>query len=168
MDSFIHWLSQIDNKILWLLSPVYVWFVKLVFSKLKELHARNSEHTARLRVEALKQQLENPPTLLGSVAYLVCFLPIPFALAMVVGTLYLVPFRGVEAPLLDPETAQWLWARILFYVCLLMYVIFATLSYFGIEVAWRLRHGEARYVENYNAAIQKKIAKLKKKYPNLQ
>jgi hypothetical protein len=47
-------------------------------------------------------------------------------------------------------------------------VVFGVLTIYGIKVAFQLRHGEARYQENYRAALQKRINKLKDKFPRLQ
>jgi len=46
-------------------------------------------------------------------------------------------------------------------------VLFGALTAQGLFVVSRLRHGEARYAENYKAGIQGRIDKLKKKFLNL-
>jgi hypothetical protein len=47
------------------------------------------------------------------------------------------------------------------------YGLFGNLAIHGIVVAYRLRHGGARYSDNFEAGTQKQIDRLKKKFPKL-
>jgi hypothetical protein len=164
------WFGKPDTiykTVLWLLSPVYVWAAKKSWRKVKELNDLTSERAARIRLASLRGAVDNPPTLLSSVAYLVCFLPLPIALVATVGTIYFVPFRPAPRVSVDPQVVATVVYTVLFVVCLINYVLFAVLTLYGIQVAYRLRHGEALYAENYKKSIQKQIDRLMGKFPGL-
>jgi hypothetical protein len=170
------WFTKPDTifkTVLWLLSPVYVWLAKKALKKVQEFHFWSSERAARIGLVSLRKALNAPPTLLESVAYLVCGLPLPVASVMMVATVWLAPIRPLALfarflvyPIHD-ETAQKVLYTFLFALCLINYLVFGVLTIYGIQVAYRLRHGEALYAENYTKEIQKKIDRLMKKFPNL-
>jgi hypothetical protein len=87
---------------------------------------------------------------------------------MTVGVLYFAP-RPLPPSLyvLDPGTAEYILRTIFFCLFLLNYLLFGVLAAHGVHVAYRLRHGEARYADNYKVATQKRIDRLKKKFPQL-
>src|SRR5689334_7919830 len=103
---FPDWLTKPESLfriLLFLLSPGYVWLVKKLWQMFSEWNALTSERAARISLVFLKKALDNTPTLLESVAYLVCFLPIPIALTTTFGVLYFAPFEFTSShPLLDP------------------------------------------------------------------
>jgi hypothetical protein len=166
------WFTKPDTifkLVLWLLSPLYVWLAKKVWKKIEGWHALSSERAARIRMVSLRKALDNPPTLLESVAYLVCALPFPTALAMMLGVLYFVPFRPPSVGLvpLDPYTAEVVASTFVTALCFVNYLLFGVLTLYGIAVAYRLRDGEAQYAENYKKGIQKQIDRLTSKFPEL-
>jgi hypothetical protein len=169
-----HWYSQPDTifkLVLWLLSPAYVWLAKLVWNKLREAYSSSSERNARRQILSLRQELANPPTLLGSVAYLVCFLPLPFALIGAWAILYLAPNPRELLPapfLIDAKTGDFIVRSFFLLMSLTTYMLFGVLTIFGARVAYHLRHGEAKYVDNYRATIEAQIQRLKKKFPALE
>ena len=124
------------------------------------------ESVAKSRLTYLYKELEHPPALLESVALIVCFLPIPFA---IIGGFLLLYFAPPPPPIfmIDPILAHKIGRAFLVLLCLVIYSVFGVLAIQGIRVAYRLRNGEARYHENYRAGIQKQIDKLKKKFPRL-
>jgi hypothetical protein len=161
--------ESIFRTVLWLLGPFLAWFVgKFIVQRVEVWHASRTERTARARLPYLYKSKDNPPTLLSSVAYLVCFLPLPIFLTTLVLTLYFSPPPSYPpAYTLDPHLAQSIRLNTLAILSFCIYVLFGVLTIYGIKVAYWLRHGEARYAENYRAGIQKKIDRLKKKFPQL-
>jgi hypothetical protein len=165
---FPDWLTQPESQlkiVLFLLSPGYVWLAKKLGRRISDWHALRSERAARISLTYLKKSLTNPPTLLESIAYLVCFLPIPIALTMMYGSFYFDPLPPPQ--FFDRHTAEYIsrtFAACLFFV---NYLLFGLLTAHGVQVAYRLRHGEARYADNYKAATQRRIDRLKRKYPQL-
>jgi hypothetical protein len=167
---FPEWFTKPDTifkTVLWLLSPVYVWAAKRLWKKAQELNAWSSERAARIRLVSLRRAIDSPPTLLESVAYLVCGLPLPIASVMMVGALSFVPVRPPAIYPVDPQTAQKLDYTLIFLLCFINYIVFGVLTLYGIQVAYRLRHGEALYAENYKKSIQKQIDRLTKQFPSL-
>lgn len=159
--------ESLFRTLLWVLSPLLAWFVgKKLIQRFEAWNEATSETAARASLTYLYKALENPPSLLESVAYIVCFLPVPVALTMMFGVLYLMPFPLPHLQL-DPELAQKMRASFLYLAFLFNYLLFGVLAVHGITVAYRLRHGEPRYAENYKAGIQKRIDRLRKKYPRL-
>jgi hypothetical protein len=168
---FPEWFTQPDTifkTVLWLLSPAYVWLTKKLWKKVQEFNALASEQAARVKLASLGKALDSPPTLLESVAYLVCGLPLPIVSTMMVGSLY---FLALSHPLpvypVDfhmPETINYIFFFVLFFV---NYVVFGVLTIYAVQVAYRLRHGEAHYAENYKKGIQKQIDRITMKFPNL-
>ncbi len=152
---------------MWFLGPFFAWLVgKLIIRRFEAWNEAASEAAAARTLPQLHKMLENPPSLLESVAYIVCFLPIPIALTMMVGALLFWPGHR-QSLLINQELALRLWWIFLYALFLFNYLLFSVLAFRGISVAYRLRHGEARYAENYKAGIQKRIDRLKKKYPRL-
>ena len=87
---------------------------------------------------------------------------------MTLGTLYFLPRPPSDFPLiLDPHTAEKIFGLFFGTLCFVNYVLFSVLTLYGIQVAYRLRHGEARYAENYKLGIQKQIDRLVKRFPKL-
>ena len=88
---------------------------------------------------------------------------------MTASTVYFARFAPRPPPpvQIDPHIAHVVIVTVLFAVSFLNYLIFSYVTVYGIKVAYRLRHGEARYADNYKAEIQKRIERLRKKFPNL-
>jgi len=159
--------ESLFRTVLWFLGPFFAWLVvKKVIQRFETWNEAVSEAAARRSLPGLYKALENPPSLLESVAYIICFLPVPVALTMMFGVLFFMPFSLPHAQL-DYELALKVRATILYVLFLFNYLLFGVLAIHGISVAYRLRHGEARYAENYRAGIQKRIDRLRKKYPRL-
>jgi hypothetical protein len=152
--------------LLWLASPFLTLLVGKVLRHVEAWHAARSESTAKASLVYLYNALSNPPTLLQSVAHMVCFLPIPIALTMALLLMYVLPVRLPHLQL-DPGLAWEIRATFLSLIFFSNYVLFGFLAVYGIRVAYWLRHGEARYGDNYKAGIQKRIEQLKKKFPQL-
>ncbi len=157
------------RTVLWFLGPFLAWFVgRFIIQRIESWHAAQTEANAKASLTYLYQSIENPPTLLSSVAYLVCFLPLPIFLTALVLTLYF-SLRPSYPPVypFDPHLAQSIRHNTLSFLSFCIYGLFGVLTVYGIKVAYWLRHGEARYAENYRAGVQKKINRLKKKFPQL-
>ena len=92
---------------------------------------------------------------------------------MMVATVWLAPVRPpalfgrVLLYPVDSATAEKLFYTFLFVVCFINYVVFGVLTVYSIQVAYRLRHGEALYAENCKKGVQKQIDRLTKKFPGL-
>ena len=150
---------------LFLLSPVYVWLAGKTVRYVRAWHESRTESVARVRLAVLYKALENPPTLLESLAYIVCFLPLPIASVLIFFVIYFAP--PPPALPLNPRLGHEIFDTLSFLLFFSNYVLFGLLATHGIRVAYRLRHGEARYAENYKATVQKQINQLKKKFPRL-
>ncbi len=168
---FPDWLTKpemIFAVVLWLTSPLWGWFVQ----RARSWYASRSELSARARMEYLQQKIVRPPTLVESLAFIICFLPIPFTMAMVWPVLYFSPPPPSWLPKVqDPHTAHVgieIVREVLFLVFFCTYTLFGVLTVHGIYVAFLLRNGAANYADNYKAGIQKRIDKLRKKYPQLK
>jgi len=160
--------ESVFRTVLWLLGPFLAWFVgKVIVRRIETWHASRSEFAAKASLVYLYQAMDNPPTLLTSVAHIVCFLPLPIVSTALLFTLYLSPrIQPLYRPI-DPQLAQnilWTFLSLLFFF---NYLLFGVLAIYGIKVAYWLRHGEARFAENYRAGVQKRIDRLKKKFPQL-
>lgn len=161
--------ESLYRTMLFLTSPLYVWLMGKAVRHMKAWHASRTESVARVRLASLSRALENPPTLLESVGYIVCFLPLPIVVTLILFVLYFAP-QPAQPPHPDPRLAhlaQEMVGTFFFLLFFLNYLIFGALAFHGIQVAYRLRHGEARYAENYKAGVQKQIDRLKKKFPRL-
>jgi hypothetical protein len=155
---------------LWLLGPFFTWFIgRAVLRRYEAWEAALSESNARAELAYLYKALDSPPTLLESLAYIICFLPIPIFVVAFCFTLYFSP-RPHLAPLfyLDPDVAQQVRRTAGLVLSLFCYTIFGVLTVHGIKTAYHLRHGQLRYHANYRAGIQKRIDKLLKKFPQLR
>jgi hypothetical protein len=113
--------------------------------------------------EALTPRKRGPK----QVALIVCLLPAPIALIFMVRVLQTPPNWMPYPNSLSsdhPHTVQSFRTLVYF----LNYVVFGVLGIYGVQTAYRLRHGEGKYAENYRAEVQKKIEKLLKKFPELE
>jgi hypothetical protein len=163
--------ESLFRTVLWLLGPFFTWFVgRAILRRYEAWEEAQSESRARARLIYLYKALDNPPTLLESLAYIVCFLPIPFFVGALFLTLYFAPPppHWLIAPPLTPDTAQQVFATIGLVVSLCCYSLFGVLMIHGVKTAYHLRHGQVRYHANYRAGIQKRIDKLLKKFPRLR
>jgi hypothetical protein len=165
------WLKKpemIAGLVLYLTAPLWGWFV----GRARSWYASRSESGAQQRIEYLRHRLCNPPTLAASIAVIVCFLPLPFAIAMCLVTIYLAPHPPpalIDA--LSPvhrEVRREIAQIFLVPTSFCIYALFGLLTVHGIRVAFWLRDGEEHFADNYKAGIQKRIDKLKKKYPRLK
>lgn len=112
--------------------------------------------------------MQHPPTLAESLAFIICFLPLPLMLVFLSLTVYFLPAPPAALPhIQDPYIAHEVTRTFFILVFFPSYTLFGVLTVHGIKVAFRLRHGAARYADNYKAGIQKRIDKLKKKFPQL-
>jgi hypothetical protein len=156
---------------LWLLGPFFTWFVgRAILRRYEAWEDARSELTARATLTYLYKAWDNPPTLLESLAYIVCFLPLPFFVVTLFLSLYFAPRppQWMVVYPLDPDTAHRVVGVIGFVVSLSCYSVFGILIIHGIRTAYYLRHGQAKYHANYRAALQKRIDKLLKKFPQLR
>jgi sterol desaturase/sphingolipid hydroxylase (fatty acid hydroxylase superfamily) len=160
--------ESIFRTVLWAASPFFTWLIgRIVLRRFEAWHAARTEANARISLLSLHKSLENPPTLLESVAFIVCFLPLPFFLAALFGVLYFLPYPSPNYAHLDPYLAQEFRRSALVVAFLIVYIVFGVLAVHGFYVMHRLRHGEARYAENYKTEVQSRINKLKEKFPKL-
>jgi hypothetical protein len=155
---------------LWLLGPFFTWLVgRAILRRYDAWEAALSESRARASLTYLYKALDNPPTLLESLAYIVCLLPIPFFIVALFLTLYFAPQpHWVPFVPLDPDTAYQVRMASGLVLSLFCYTTFGVLTVHGIKTAYDLRHGQVRYHANYRAGIQKRIDKLLKKFPQLR
>jgi hypothetical protein len=165
---FPDWLKKpemIFAMVLWLTSPLWGWFV----GRVRSWYAAQSESAAQSSMEYLRRKIEHPPTLVESLAIIICFLPLPITMAMVSLLLYFSPQPPPWFPRIqDPRVAHEFARTVLMVVFFSAYTLFGALTVHGIQVAFRLRNGAAHYADSYKAGIQKRIDKLKKKYPRLK
>jgi hypothetical protein len=155
---------------LWLLGPFLTFFIgRVILRRYDAWESALSEKNARATLGYLYRALDNPPTLLESVALIVCFLPIPFCIAALGLVLYIGP-RPHWMPSIqwDPNVQHQIHVAIATVASFCCYLLFGALTVHGIRTAYRLRHGQAGYHANYRAGIQKKIDKLLKKFPQLR
>src|SRR5208283_1275430 len=96
--------EAIFRTLLWLLGPFLTWVIgKFIISRLENWYAERSLKSAKSSLEAYRWQIENPPTLLESVALIACLVPIPLAF-LSVGLFFLNPpgwvgfYIGVNSP----------------------------------------------------------------------
>jgi hypothetical protein len=168
---FPDWFTKpeaIFRTVLWLMGPFFAWLVgKTVLRHVEAWHASRSESAARISLAYLYKALENPPSLLESVAYIVCFLPLPIALTLALLAIYFSPYLPIPPLHSYPHSAKTISETIVSLFFFLNYLLFGVLAVHGVQVAYRLRHGEARYVDNYRAGVQKRIDRLKKKFPQI-
>jgi hypothetical protein len=173
MPQHMDWLTRPESlfrTLLWVLGPFFSWFIgRAILRRYEAWEAAQSESNARAMLAYLYKSLDNPPTLLESLAYIVCLLPIPFFIVALFLTLYFAPRpHWVPFSPLDPDTAYQVRRTTGLVLSLFCYTIFGVLTVHGIKTAYHLRHGQARYHANYRAGIQKRIEKLLKKFPQLQ
>jgi hypothetical protein len=174
MPQDFEWFTRPESQfrtVLWLLGPFFTWFVgRAILRRYEAWEAALSESKARATLTYLYKALDNPPTLLESLAYIVCFLPIPIFIVALCFTLYFSPPRPHWFPAapLDPDVAHRIRGVIGFMLSLCCYSVFGVLMVHGIKTAYHLRHGQAWYHANYRAGIQKRIDKLLKKFPHLR
>jgi hypothetical protein len=173
MPQDIDWFMKPEalfRTALWLLGPFFTWFVgRAILRRYEAWEAAQSESNARATLTYLYKALDNPPTLLESLAYIICFLPIPIFVVALCLIMYFSP-RPHWAPVfpLDPDTAYQVRRTTGLVLSLCCYTVFGVLTVHGIKTAYHLRHGQARYHANYRAGIQKRIDKLLKKFPQVR
>jgi hypothetical protein len=164
------WLTKPESLFrigLWFTSPIWGWWVgKVLIRRVEGWHASRTESAARARLIYLHKALDDPPTLFESLAYIVCFLPLPIVLTSMLVVLYFMPHPPSPFPL-EPHLARAIAGTFISVLALCNYFVFGVLAVHGIQVAYRLRHGVARYGENYRAGTQKRIDRLKEKFPKL-
>jgi len=150
-----------------LTSPVWYWIVTGIGRRIRSWHASLTEATARRNLDYLQQSLKNPPKLLESLAFIICALPLPFAVAFTALALYFNPFPKNPTPPFDPQVTHVIARDIIWFMSVFAYAIFAVLTVHGIKVAWRMRWGAEHYADTYKKDIRKRIVKLKRKFPQL-
>lgn len=163
--------EAIFRTVLFLLSPLFAWFVnKVVIRRVEAWHAARTLEVAKRNLRYYLRRLDDPPSLFEQVAVIVCFLPIPIASIFMLRFLQNPPNWMPHLKLLEPYPQDVFQAFQVFrsMVDLTNYVLFGVLGVSGVEAAYRLRHGEGKYIENYRAEVRKKIAKLLKKFPELE
>jgi hypothetical protein len=153
--------------VLFLATPPWAWVVFAASRRVKEWHAAQSEVAAKSMLVYLYGSLENPPTPLLFLAYIIFFLPIPIALTAGILTFFLVPIPLPHLQI-DPALAREILRIVLWVILLVIYALFGVLAVYGIQAAYWLRHGEARFSDNYRAGIRKRIDRLEKKFPQLR
>jgi hypothetical protein len=103
---FPDWLTKpevILAIVLYLTAPAWVWLVGRAIS----WYAQRSELAAQANLEYLRRKIEHPPTLVESLAFIICLLPIPFTMAMVWPVLYFSPPPPAWFPKVqDPHTVH--------------------------------------------------------------
>jgi hypothetical protein len=164
------WFMKPESEfrtLLWVTSPIWGYYVVKGLKRLDSWHASTTEAAAKSRLVYLRKELDDPPTLIGSLGYIVCFLPLPIALTAIMLTLRFWPFPAPQPAPIDPAVRAMVIQEIFGIVFFINYVIFAVLAIHGVKVAYRLRHGEAQYAANFKAEMQKQIDKLKKKFPDI-
>jgi hypothetical protein len=160
--------ESVYRTVLWLLGPFFAWWIgKTILRQAEAWYAARTEANARASLVSYYKALDNPPTLLESLAYIVCFLPLPVFLGAGIGLLYFLPYPSPAKVVAYPHLAQELRSTALIILFFIAYLLFGALTAQGLFVVSRLRHGEARYAKNYKAEIQGRIDKLKKKFPTL-
>ena len=170
---FTDWFTKPESLFrtaLWLFGPFFTFFIgRVILRRYDAWESALSEKAAREKLAYLYKAFGNPPTLLESVAYIVCFLPVPIFVVALCFTLYFSP-RPHWAPLypLDPNVKDQIRRTLGFVLSLSCYAIFGVVMVHGIKTAYHLRHGQALYHANYRAGIQKRIDKLPKKFPQLR
>lgn len=153
--------------LLFLLSPLLTLLVNSGVQKARGWHAARSESTARARLKYYYKRLDEPaPTLLEDLAYIICALPFPLALASIILFLRFAPTASGNF-LISVDLAHKISSSTLEILFFCTYLLYAVLTIQGVKVAYRLRHGQTKYQENYKAELQKQIDKLKKKFPKL-
>jgi hypothetical protein len=161
--------EAIFRTILWFLGPFLTWVVgKFIIRRIEAWYAASSLESAKDSLKMYHRRLENPPTLLESVAVIVCFMPIPLAL-LGVGLFFSNPPNWIFLNR-DPNDAELLQAvsRLRSIAFFTTYLISGTLTLLGFKTIRRLRRGEESYSKNYQAEMIEKIEKLKQKYPALK
>jgi hypothetical protein len=73
------WLTKPNAWLLMLLSTFLTLLVDGLIHRGRAWYASRSESTAKARLTYLYKMLAEPPTLLESLAWIICFLPLPFA-----------------------------------------------------------------------------------------
>jgi hypothetical protein len=172
----INWFTKPESLFrtaLWLLGPFFGWFIgRAILRRYEAWEAARSESKARAQLTILYSALDNPPTLLESLAYIVCFLPIPIWMAALGITLHFAPrpprWFFPFAPPFSPETARRILEASIFVPSFLLYLVFGVLTAHGVRTLYHLRHGQVWYRVNYKAGIRKRIDKLLKKFPQLR
>ena len=160
------WLAKPNAWFLLVLSIFLTLLVDGLMRRGRTLYASRSESTAKARLTYYYKALAEPPTLLESLAWIICFLPLPFALASILLFLRYAPAPTVK-PVIDTHLSQEIGTVLLSILFFFTYLLFSMLAVHGIRVAYHLRHGQARYHEHYREGMQKQIDKIKKKFPKL-
>jgi hypothetical protein len=168
---FPDWFTKpeaIYRTILWFLGPLLAYFVgKFVLPRAEAWHVAQTLEIARLNLKNYRRKLDNPPSLFEQVALIVCFVPAPVALIFMALVLQNPPNWMQHPRPIRPNYPQRVqsFCKMLY---LIDYVVFGVLGVYGVQAAYRLRHGAEKYAENYRAEVQKKIKKLLKKFPQLE
>jgi hypothetical protein len=162
------WFTKPDVQIaFWLLSPVWYWIVDGVKREVQAWNAARSEASARMILVVLCEELENPPSVLASLAPIICLLPLPIAMTACFLVLFFIPFQPTPLHIVDPNVVHMVVGTVMSVMFFCLYMAYSILAVYGIRVAYRLRDGEHEYAQHYKAGVQKQIDRLKKKYPRL-
>jgi hypothetical protein len=161
------WLAKPNAWFLLVFSPFLTLLVEGIIRRGLAWHASRSESTAKASLTYLyRAQAEPPPTLLESLGWIICFLPLPFAIASLLLFMHVAP-TSPGPPIIDARLAQKIGDALLAVLFICTYIVFSLLTVHGVKLAYLLRHGQARYHEHYRAGIRKRIEKIKKKFPRL-
>jgi hypothetical protein len=158
---------MIFAMVLWFTSPLWFFLTAWLWQRGRSWSAFQSERAAQQRIAYLKYQMEHPPTLVESVAFIICFLPLPFFLVFLALTIHFAPAFPFVPHMQDVQLAHEITRTLLILLFISMYTIFGLLTVHGIKVAFRLRHGAVHYADHYRMEREKRIEKLKKKFPRL-
>jgi hypothetical protein len=147
---FPDWFTRPESlyrTLLWIAGPAWAYLGLKAIRRVESWVASTSESNARVSLRYLQKEIENPPSLIGSLGYIICFLPLPFAATAVFLTLGFWPFPAQTAHL-DPVRGAAIGREILGIVFFINYLVFGVLTVHGVKVAYSLRHGEAQHAAN--------------------
>ncbi len=167
------WLTKpetIFTLALYITSPAWFYLFEWVRQRIRAWNASQSERSARAFILYLQEEMEHPPTLVGSLAFIICFLPLPFMLAFLAVVLHFVRYIPPPFPmphLQDTPLTREVVAAVLAVIFLPFYILFGLLTVHGIKVAYRLRFGAAHYADHYRMERQRKIDEIRKQFPRL-
>jgi hypothetical protein len=98
--------EAIFRTVLWLVGPFFTWLVgRVILRRIEAWHVAQTEANAKVSLVSYYKALDNPPTLLESLAYIICFLPLPIFGAMLVGVLYFLPHSSQPSVYANPQLA---------------------------------------------------------------
>lgn len=155
---FPDWFTKPESLFrtaLWVLGPFFTWYVgKAVIRRVEDWHAAQSLEVARTNLKYYRRKLENPPSLFEQVALIVYFLPVPIALIFMMLVIQNPPI-WMPYPISPRAFKAFEAFRSTIYF--INYLLFGVLGVYGVQAAYRLRHGEEKYVKNYRAEVRKRL-----------